>query len=163
MIFVTSGHQMPFDRLMAAADRLARDHPDLRFFAQTGNSRLKPAHMESVAFLDPDAYLAAVKEARAIISHAGTGTILTALECGRPLLVMPRRSGLRETRTDHQVETAKRFSGEGLVLYANDETDLPEKFLQLLEFKPSRLLGDTASEQLLGYLRDYTQSVLARR
>jgi exopolysaccharide biosynthesis glucuronosyltransferase PssE len=163
MIFVTTGHQMPFDRLMAAADELAARNPELRFLAQIGDSRIRPKHMESTQFLAPDAFQAALKDARAVISHAGTGTILTALEYGKPLLVMPRRAELRETRSDHQIETAKWFAAEGLVLAAKDQVELPEKFAQLLEFAPSRRLGDTASGQLTDYLATYARGVLGPR
>ena len=51
--------------------------------------------------------------ADAIIAHAGMGTILTALEMGKPLLVMPRRAELGEHRNDHQLATAMRFADLG--------------------------------------------------
>ena len=49
----------------------------------------------------------------AIVAHAGMGTILTALEIGKPLLVMPRRAALGEHRNDHQLATARRFADLG--------------------------------------------------
>ena len=46
--------------------------------------------------------------AAAIVAHAGMGTILTALETGKRLLVMPRRAALGEHRNDHQLATVSR-------------------------------------------------------
>jgi UDP-N-acetylglucosamine transferase subunit ALG13 len=48
------------------------------------------------------------------------GTIITVLEVGRPLLVVPRLGSLGETRNDHQVTTARRLEQEKLVLAAYD-------------------------------------------
>ena len=53
------------------------------------------------------------------------GTILTALEIGKPLLVMPRRASLGEHRNEHQLATAHRFAEVGRVRVAFDEAALP--------------------------------------
>lgn len=42
-----------------------------------------------------------------MVAHAGMGTVLTALELGKPLLLLPRRGDLHETRNDHQLATAR--------------------------------------------------------
>ena len=62
--------------------------------------------------------------ADAIIGHAGIGTIITALQLAKPLLVMPRQGALRETRNDHQLATARRFCNFPSVHVAQDEHDL---------------------------------------
>ncbi len=59
-----------------------------------------------------------MQAATAIVAHAGMGTILTALEMGKPLLVMPRRAALGEHRNDHQLATASRFAELGRVKVA---------------------------------------------
>ena len=69
--------------------------------------------------------------AKAIVAHAGMGTILTALEMGKPLLVMPRRAALGEHRNDHQLATAHRFAELGRVNVAFDETELPLRLDEL--------------------------------
>ena len=55
------------------------------------------------------------------------GTILTALELGKPLLVMPRRAALGEHRNDHQLATVRRFAELGSVEVALDESELALK------------------------------------
>lgn len=108
-IFLTVGSQMPFDRLTLAVARWAQGRSDLRVQAQTGRSRLgtrDTAGISCVLTLSPAEYLRAYRQADLIIAHAGMGSILTALELGRPLVVMPRRGHLKETRNDHQFDTA---------------------------------------------------------
>jgi hypothetical protein len=55
------------------------------------------------------------------------GSIISALELGKPIVVMPRRGRLRETRNDHQVATAERFGSHGQVIVAQDQHDFLEK------------------------------------
>jgi len=52
------------------------------------------------------------------------GTIITALELDKPILVMPRRGDLGETRNDHQLATARRLHALGLIEVALDEAEL---------------------------------------
>lgn len=127
MIFVTVGAQMPFDRLVAAVDRWAELRNRTDIYAQIGESGLQPHHIQWSRFDAPAEFRRLVEEADVVVAHAGMGTILTALELGKPILVMPRRAALRETRSDHQVATARQLSLQGLVNVAWDEHELVEK------------------------------------
>ena len=127
MIFVTVGAQMPFDRLIEAVDRWAARAGYGNVFAQIGPGRYQPRHMRFVSFLDPPGFRSIVRDARLIVAHAGMGSIISAMECGKPILVMPRRGDLAETRNDHQLATAARFSEMGLVSVALDAGELERK------------------------------------
>ena len=69
--------------------------------------------------------------ADAIVAHAGMGTILTALELGKPLLVLPRRASLGEHRNEHQLATARRFADTGRLAVAFDESELAQRLDEL--------------------------------
>ena len=69
-----------------------------------------------------------------MIAHAGMGSIITALELGKPIMVMPRRASLGEHRNDHQVATAKRFAEQGRIMVAFNEKELVDKLDQLKSF-----------------------------
>ena len=101
---------MAFDRLVEAVDRWAAERGRTDIFAQIGPSEMRPEHLEWTRFLEPAEYRSRIEEATAVVAHAGVGTILIALELGRPLLVLPRRASLGETRSDHQVATALKTS-----------------------------------------------------
>ena len=90
-----------------------------------------------------------------IVAHAGMGSILTALEYGKPILVMPRRGDLRETRNDHQVATAQRFRGLPHVAVAFDEQELVEKLDGLDRMMCGARIGPHASPELLAALREF--------
>lgn len=110
MIFVTTGTQLPFDRLLWAMDDWATAHPGHRVEAQTGESALALPHLVTQAFLPKPRMDAAFAAADVIVGHAGMGTILTGLSLGKPVIVMPRKSALGEHRNDHQAATARRLA-----------------------------------------------------
>ena len=113
MIFVTVGTQGQFDRLIRTVDRWAGLRGRTDVFAQTGPSAYRPIHIRSKPFIDPIEFRQHVELASLVIAHAGMGSIITALELGKRIIVMPRRADLGEHRNDHQVATAKRFAAQG--------------------------------------------------
>jgi UDP-N-acetylglucosamine transferase subunit ALG13 len=107
MIFVTVGVQLPFDRLVRAVDAWAGERMRSDVFAQIGPSQYRPQHIEFRAFVEPPEFRRLVECADAVVAHAGMGSIITALELAKPLIVMPRRAELGEHRNDHQLSTAR--------------------------------------------------------
>ena len=95
---------------MRGVDAWTGTRASMPVFAQIGDTRWHPGHMEWTPRLSPCDYRQRLSEADAVVTHAGMGTILTALEFGKPVLVMPRRGELLETRNDHQLGTAAAFA-----------------------------------------------------
>ena len=149
MIFVTVGHQMPFDRLIRVMDAWAEREGRGDVLAQIGEGKYWPSWMQAVEFLNTKQFTDRMRRASAIVAHAGTGTIIAALEAGKPLLVMPRRADLEETRSDHQFATARHFEKAGYILVARSESELAAKMDELETFKPSRTLEGEASPELI--------------
>jgi beta-1,4-N-acetylglucosaminyltransferase len=138
MIFLTVGtYPLPFDRLIRQVDHLAglARLPD-EVFAQIGHATYVPRHLKSVRMLDKVEFDETVRNASALISHAGLGSISIALEYGKPILVVPRLARLGEVVNDHQEDTARRFEALGHVLAAVDEEELERKLNLLLSFRP---------------------------
>jgi UDP-N-acetylglucosamine transferase subunit ALG13 len=153
LILVTVGGQLPFDRLIRAVDAWA-EGSGAELFAQIGAGEYEPRHMRWERFLSPARFRETALEAEAIVAHAGVGTILTALELRRPLLVLPRRAGLREHRNDHQLATARHFAARGHVLCAFDEAELRELLPRLCAQAPGAPPAPPAPE-LLARLRAF--------
>jgi len=155
LIFVTVGGQLPFDRLVESVDQWAARRGRSDVFAQIAEASYAPRSIEAQAFLSPDEFARRMAEATAVVSHAGMGTILTVLELGKPALVLPRRLAFRETRNDHQVETARRFAERGLLLAAQDQSAMPD-LLDRLESHPGPArIGRSAAPELVRRLREY--------
>jgi UDP-N-acetylglucosamine transferase subunit ALG13 len=126
MIFVTVGSQMPFDRLIKAVDAWARDHREQAVEAQIGNSEFVPQFMACTKTLTPSEFAARMASASIIVAHAGMGTIISAAEFGKPMILLPRRGALRETRNDHQIATAKWLAAKPGISVAYDDSELAD-------------------------------------
>ena len=155
MIFVTVGHQVAFDRMVRAIDQWAGERGRDDVFAQIGVTEYRPEHIEFRAQIDPNDFRDLVAKADAVVAHAGTGTILTALELGTPILVMPRRGDLMETRNDHQIATAQRFEALGKVDVAMDEIELVERLDRLADLGTHEMISTDASPELIETLRGF--------
>jgi UDP-N-acetylglucosamine transferase subunit ALG13 len=109
MIFATVGTQLPFDRLIRALDEWAGAHAGTEVFAQIGRGLYKPRHMAWSHDLHPQEFRNRLETCDAIVAHAGMGTIISAIELGKRVIVMPRRAELGEHRNDHQLATVARL------------------------------------------------------
>jgi UDP-N-acetylglucosamine transferase subunit ALG13 len=149
VIFVTVGTQLAFDRLIAAVDGWAAATEAGEVFAQIGPSDYVPRHIEAQAFISPEECRRRMQEADAIVAHAGMGTIISALQLGKPVVVMPRRAAFGEHRNDHQVATARRFGEFGSVLVANDAGELAARLGELDAVRLGGRISPYASPELI--------------
>jgi UDP-N-acetylglucosamine transferase subunit ALG13 len=155
MIFVTVGAQMPFDRLVGAVDAWAGGVGRRDVFAQIGVTEYQPQYIDHVQLISPAEVRRRMREADVIIAHAGMGSILTALELAKPILVMPRRGDLKETRNDHQVATAKALQAHGRVSVAMDEAELRDMLRHLASVRRPQQIGPHAPARLTNVLREF--------
>lgn len=149
------GTQGPFDRLVAAADAWAQRHPGEEVVMQIGEGASEPRHARWMASLRPDEFRGLIEGARVVVSHAGMGTILTSLEFGKPVLVMPRRAALGEHRNDHQVDTAHKFAEMGRIRVADDAAALAACLEALSGAGSSAVIAAVASASLLDRIREF--------
>lgn len=154
MILVTTGTQLPFDRMVQTVDSWAK-HSDVEVYGQIGSGDYRPENFEFCDFLTPLEYSDAFDRASVLVAHAGMGSIITAMEKEIPVIIMPRQFSLGEHRNDHQLSTAKRFDGSPGVYVAWDESNL----LRLLD-RCQSLNATTGSEcesryKLIHYISDF--------
>lgn len=121
MIFVTVGtHQQAFQRLLDGLVNL----PDDELVVQYGYGRPPLGTEEAAAFFGYREVLERMERARVVVTHAGVGSILTALRVGHTPVVVPRLHSFGEHVDDHQVELVRRLEEEGRVLAAWDISEL---------------------------------------
>lgn len=166
MIFLAVGTQLPFDRLTKALDSwCANTGRGSEVFGQIGKvgpESFKPAHFEWQAQIGPDAFEAKVREADVIVSHAGMGTIITALYLKKPLVIMARRAHLNEHRNDHQFATLKRFRDRPGVFVIEHEDDLSgtlrhlfHEDVQMDDASVSQFADDKLIRKLRNFIYDH--------
>ena len=133
MIFVTVGTQLAFDRLVRAVDAWAATHPEEPVLAQVNGGTYAPRHLRTVTGLTPAEFERHFAEARLVVAHAGMGTIISALEVGKPLVLLPRLASMGEHRNDHQLGTARHFTRFGCIRVASSEDDVARRIEELLQ------------------------------
>jgi UDP-N-acetylglucosamine transferase subunit ALG13 len=122
VIFVTVGTlHFPFDRLLRALDDLPNGE---ELVVQCRAPGVLPARARAVVDLPYEELAALMREARIVVSHAGVGSILTALENGKRPVVVPRLVRYGEAVDDHQLAFARRLAQGGLVTLVEDPANL---------------------------------------
>lgn len=161
MIFATVGTQLPFPRLLRALDDWARDHPETVVFAQVGADAGTYPHLETVGHVTQAEYDRYIQTAALVVSHAGMGTILSAAEAGKPVVVVPRKAVFGEHRNDHQVDTAEEMSALSVVHVVEDTEILADTIDRILATgaqPQAAAVEPVASRELLATLRDFIWS-----
>lgn len=145
VIFVTVGsHYQGFDRLIKKMDEIA-GKTDEKVIMQIGHTSYKPVNAEYFDFVDDFSKIEQLnRDARVVVSHAGAGSILTALKLGTPVIVVPRLKRYNEHMDDHQLEIAEAMSRNRNVSVAKDLNYLDEllksDFLYVKEESKDKLL-----------------------
>lgn len=154
MILVTVGtNEAAFDRLLRAVEGLGDDEP---IVVQHGSSDVLPANAERcVDFLLFDDLVEEMRRSRVVVTHAGIGSIMSALASGKRPVVVPRLARHGEAVDDHQVPLARRLEGTGLVVVVEDLDLLRSAVRESAAAFEGDLRPD---EQLVGELRDYIAS-----
>lgn len=139
MIFVTVGSQkFQFNRLLKKVDELIESGAIKdEVFAQIGVSDYKPKNYKYVDFTTREEFAENLDKCDLLITHAGTGVIVTALKKGKKVIAVPRLAKYGEHVDDHQIQLVKQFDDLGLIepLLDIDNIEKAIKAVQLTEYK----------------------------
>ncbi|MBH1939367.1 beta(1,3)galactosyltransferase EpsH [Mobilitalea sibirica] len=132
MIFVTLGSQkFQFNRLLIAIDKLVQNNLITdKVFAQIGFSDYIPKNFEFTQFLNRDKFIETLNNCNIVITHGGTGTIITAVKLGKKVIGVPRLVKYSEHVDDHQIQIIDQFDNMGLICGCID-CDLESKLSSL--------------------------------
>ena len=111
MIFITVGSQkFQFNRLLEEIDKLIEKKVIKEdVFAQVGASDYKPKHYEYKDFITQDEFKEYMSKCSFVITHAGTGAIITALKSDKKVIAIPRLAKYGEHVDDHQIQLIDEF------------------------------------------------------
>lgn len=126
MIFITIGSMYPFDRLIRLTDAWAHETGRDDVFAQIGGEgAFEPVHMKWTRSLSQSDFRKTVEDAELIVAHAGMGSVITAGQFAKPIVLLPRNMDLGEHNTDHQLATAAWLRDRDGIYVADQDEDLP--------------------------------------
>lgn len=159
MIFVTIGSMFPFDRLIRVMDQWASANSSQELFAQIGNGSYEPRHMPWTRMVAPSEFEQRVSSASLIVAHAGMGSVITAMEKGKPIILLPRRAADREHTTDHQLHTAVWLKGKAGIEVAMSDQELLDAVTQAVSRKADSgsldRISKSAPERFTSRIREF--------
>ena len=151
MIFVTVGsHYKGFERLVKKMDEIAR-RIDEEVIMQIGYGKYKPKNAEYFDFKNYSEFRELIRKTRVVVCHAGAGAIISALEQGKPTIVVPRLKKYGEHVDDHQLEIMGVLSKEDKIIAVYDMDDLG-KVVESINKKSIKMKKD---KKLVNFLKDY--------
>ena len=151
MIFVTIGLMYGFDRLIKEMDEIAQ-RIDEKVIMQIGESSYIPKNAEYLKFASKEVMDSLYERSRVVVCHAGTGSILSAMEHCKPIIVVPRRVKYGEHIDDHQLDIAGELEKEDLITVVHDVSEI-EKLLQNISTTYDKKIGST--KILVKKLKEY--------
>jgi beta-1,4-N-acetylglucosaminyltransferase len=155
VILVTVGlHDVPFERLIRAADGMAAltCEPVL---IQRGVAHYVPAHAAWFDAVPAGQMEALIAQARVLVSHAGAGSILAAHRARLPLVLVPRLCRLGEAIDDHQLQLAEALAARKRAVVLGDPS--PHALLGAVEraaWVPDRGAATGLHEALRSWLAE---------
>ena len=123
---------MPIDRLVQAMDGWAAAHCDVPVEIQIGRGKYEPRHAKFVRLMPVARYRQRVADARLFVAHARMRSIISAIEAGKPPLMLPRLKAQGEHNADHQPATATSLGARPGLHVAADAADLKSRATVLL-------------------------------
>lgn len=157
MILVILGTQdKPFTRLLEALDaqKKAGAIQD-ELIVQAGCTKLDTDSMKIFDLLPIDEFDALINDADVIITHAGVGSILSALKKGKKVIACARLAQYGEHTNDHQLQIQEEFARQGYLISCEDFSKIHEIINKLNEFSPNPYISTT--ENVVNTIRDFIQ------
>lgn len=145
MIFVTLGSQkFQFDRLLQKLDELVtKGTISEKIVAQIGASTYMPQNYEYVQFMDREQFANTMDQCDIVITHGGTGVIISAVKKGKKVIAIPRLAKYKEHVDDHQLQLLHQFDDLQLICACYDLEDLEEKYQGIGNMKFKEYVSNT--------------------
>lgn len=157
ILVVLGTHELSFKRLLIEVESLIHhgivtDH----VIVQSGHTKYQSDVMEIHNFVSYEQMERWFELAEYIISHAGTGSVITGLKKGKTVIAVPRMKKYREHNDDHQLQIVNALGSEGHIIPCHDvrELKLAVKLVQSFQPKPFR----SGKEKLCSILQRFIES-----
>lgn len=123
-IFILVGtHEDPFQRMSDLASVLSKRGYSVQYQYGHSSEPQKNNSLTCFQFCTYDKTIEYIQNADLVITHSGTGSIISCLHHGKKPIVIPRHKSLGEHIDDHQLEIANEFLARNFI-YCIDQEDI---------------------------------------
>ncbi|MFC7321851.1 PssE/Cps14G family polysaccharide biosynthesis glycosyltransferase [Halobacillus campisalis] len=157
MIFVVLGtHELQFRRLLAEVERLKKAGViQEEVVVQNGNTSFESDVLTLKPFVTYDEMDALFDQADLVVTHAGTGSVTTALKKGKKVIAAARLKEYGEHNDDHQLELIEVFLEQGYILNWGKGEDLEDVLHQVDSFNPPPF--QSGKTQMIQLIKDFIE------
>lgn len=159
MIFVSLGtfHSLFPRPLIAIESAVKSGKVNEEIIAQIGHTNFTTDAFKTTPFFSPDEIDKLYDDARIIVTHAGTGSILKGVKKRKKVIVIPRLHKYAEHIDDHQLDILNEFAKSHYILPWTDG----ESFETILSnadcFVP--VPYTSSKDKLVSFLMNYIDSI----
>lgn len=153
MILVVLGtEKYSFTRPLVQLEAFAKDFfINEKIVVQAGFTAYESVRMEIVPFIKHSELEELYRQARVVICHGGTGSVVTGVKLRKKVIVVPRLKKYDEHIDDHQLELVAAFEAQNYILPWLEQDELNEVFDKLNEFQPSEFVS--GRDEILAYVK----------
>lgn len=141
-VLITTGtaEEYDFSRLLKIIDELCDSQVLLSndLIVQSNRSTYLPKNFEVHSMFSRAKFEQVLQDADYLISHAGTGSVISALKAEKRVILFPRLAEYGEHIDNHQLEISKVFEEKGFALVAKDKEDLIMCINKIGIFQPEK-------------------------
>lgn len=147
-----------FERPLIEIDRLCREGKiKEKVIVQSGHTQFDSKHLVMCPFIPPDELTELYKEARVVITQAGTGSLIKGMKLNKKIISIPRLAKYGEVVDNHQEEILHEFTKLNYILPWTEDIALENVLSQISDFKPSPFLS--TKKKIIDYLEEYIDSI----
>ncbi|MEX2592752.1 MAG: glycosyltransferase [Anditalea sp.] len=147
-----------FERPLVQIDRLCREGIiQEKVIVQSGHTQFESEFLEMRPFIPPDELTELYKEARVVISQAGTGSLIKGLKLNKKIISIPRLAKYGEVVDDHQDEILNEFVNLNYILPWTEDIALETVLIKIENFEPSPYVS--IKQKFIDHLEAYINSI----
>lgn len=129
---------------------------------QSGHNKWETdlSHVKIVNFVPNEQLLNWLEQADLIITHAGAGSMLQAIQMKKKIIAVPRLKKYKEHVNDHQLELAQKFESLGYLKVLNSEDNLKTLIDSMTTFHPTSY---QSNNPLIPHLTQRFEEILSKK
>ncbi|MBK0381646.1 hypothetical protein I5M32_01620 [Pedobacter sp. SD-b] len=124
---------------------------------QNGHTAIETDHLVLKPFISPKELDELHKNARLIITHAGTGSLIKAVGFQKKIIGVARLLKFGEHVDDHQIEILEKFVELGYIMPWREEDELENILNMIKDFNPIPFVSN--KPVIMNYLSEYIDSL----
>ena len=159
MVLVMLGTQNnDFSRLLKEIDNLIdKNVIKGEVVVQAGYTKYESENMKIFDLIPKDKLLSLQQKADLIITHGGVGSIISSIEKGKKVIVVPRKHEYQEHVNNHQEEIVTMYNEKGYIIGIDDVTELEDAIKRAKNFKPKEYKPN--NQKMLKIIENFIENI----